>query len=162
MFCFLCGTKPKITQTHRLPCAKGAPAKRVRDCLESTKSVKIHSRLCGTNPLPAEPQHPSVACGDSSPLKKRAAFAGTNCGAEKEKCADFQFRELLPSRSRVPPSSRRKAHSDQLRCRRKEKCEDLRFWSFNFCSCFLCGTKPKIALTRGFLETRGSCEEGEG
>ena len=75
-----------------LPCAKGAPAERVRDCLESTKSVKIHSRLCGTNPLSAEPQHPSVSrSADSSPLKKRAAFAGTNCGAKKKTLLTFSL-----------------------------------------------------------------------
>ena len=78
---------------------EGAPAKRVRDCLESTKSVKIHSRLCGTNPLPAEPQHPSVSrSADSSPLKKRAAYSVSDCGAKKEKCAAFPSRGLLPSR----------------------------------------------------------------
>ena len=66
--------KAEICTDSWLPCAKGAGAERLRDCLESTKSVKIHSRLCGTNPLPAEPQHPSVAYGDSSPLEKRAAY----------------------------------------------------------------------------------------
>ena len=39
--------------------------------------------------FPPEPQHPSVAYGDSSPLEKRAAFAGTNCGAKKSKMCRF-------------------------------------------------------------------------
>ena len=44
-------------------------------------------------------------------------------GQTKQKVsADFSFRWLLPSRLRVPPSSRRKATVDALHCNKKQKC----------------------------------------
>ena len=58
VLCFFCGIKSKIAPTHGSLAVRAAPAERVRDCLESTESVKIHSRLCGTNPLPAETSTP--------------------------------------------------------------------------------------------------------
>ena len=87
---------------------------------------EVSPSAAAQKPLSSESQHPSVSrSADSSPLKKRAAFAGTNCGAEKENSAAFQFRRLLPSRSRVTPSSRRKAHGEKLRCHRRKMCKLL-------------------------------------
>ncbi len=48
--------------------------------------------------------------------------------------AIFQSRRLLPSRSRVTPSSRRKVHGDALRCRKRKNVRILGFepWIFHF------------------------------
>ena len=97
-----------------------------------------------------EPQHPSVAYGDSSPLKKRAAFAGTNCSAKKEKCADLQSRGLLSSRLRVTPSSRRKAHGNMTALPQKKKVRTLSFepWIFCFPFGFSPGTSTPLSRLR--------------
>ena len=93
------------------------------DFLPAESTQKFIRGCAAQNLVSTESQHPSVSrSADSSPLKKRAAFAGTNCGAEKENSAAFQSRGLLPSRSRVTPSSRRKAHGDKLHCRRFSSC----------------------------------------
>ena len=46
--------------------------------------------------------------------------------------AAFLSRVLLPSRLRVPPSSQRKAHSDQLHCHRSKVCRFLLLKSRKF------------------------------
>ena len=72
--------------------------------------------------------------------------------------AVFQSRWLLPSRLRVPPSSRRKAYF--TRCgAAEEKCADFGFWSLDFCPYFFCGTRGKITLIHGSLAVRAATAE---
>ena len=95
------------------------------DLLPAESTQKFIRGGAAQNLVSVESQHPSVACGDSSPLKKRAAYWCPAAVRKKKKCADFQSRSLLPSRLRVPPSSRRKAHGNALRCHKRTVC---RFW----------------------------------
>ena len=113
---FLFGTE-KNTHSHRLPPGgswHGVPEGECATCAFLPLSVLEEMR--DRHLLNLEAIKENLKQKIKSEIRKQA---------KPRLSAVFQSRRLLPSRLRVPPSSRRKAYSDLLLCRRRKVC---RFW----------------------------------
>ena len=141
-----------------LPCVKGAGAERLRDCCSNAENPqKFTQSRSGTKPASFRNSNtPQSAVRLTAPLLERGQPLREQTAAQKKKnvltfSLACSFRHAHACH--LPLGGRQRL----TRCgAAEEKCADFRFWSLNFCSCFLCGTKPKNHTNRR-LPPRGSC-----
>ena len=95
---FLCGTEEKIRTNHRLPCVKGAPAKRVRDCCSSTEKPRLSADFQPRRLLPSRSARDTFL-----PERQPLTYCGTTDFLPAESTQKIHSRsDTKPAFSRPP------------------------------------------------------------